>query len=537
MPGFPLAAIGAGLGQFAQQYQQQQAARERQQMLAITLAKFQQEQRDRQNQMSAADAAAGLALGAGGSSGVSPVGSAPPASGGFPGSGTMPQAVPAPQPMGGGMRAGGGLSLENMTQLATQAGFSPDKAPIMAAIAMGESRGNPNAFNPSDPHGGSFGLTQINGVHPGAQAARGDPGRAMQMAYDISKGGADFSPWSVYKSGAYRSYLPTGGMGQGGVAPSVGSAPSDAPREQQMAQTGGQTAPVQLPNGLTVPPPDAMDFGQIVRAIKQQHPEFDNRTLLQAAEIAQKDHLGPAYKQSFERWKATTQFGLDDARLRETGRHNVVEEGMGQQRIGLTGQAQAETGRHNVATEGTAAAAQQETGRHNVATEKGAAARLQTQVGKTQQAQQLATTQMKTLADKARQLYQAVEEKPDLVGVRGYGQRMLGGIGEQLGVTKEDPAVADFKAQVGLLQAQLQKPLLGARYFSARAQEQMSALVPALQRLDNPTAVKAALRNLAETLEGTAQAAEAAGRGVGADYSHMSDQELLQSIGIQPGQQ
>ncbi len=235
--------------------------------------------------------------------------------------------------------------------------------------------------------------------------------------------------------------------------------------------------------------------------------------------------------------KATTQFGLEAGRMQETGRHNVAEEGFAGQRIQQTGQQQVETGRHNVAGETTAAAAQQETGRHNVATEKGAAARLQAQVGKTQQAQQLATTQMKTLADKARQLYQAVEEKPDLVGVRGYGQRMIGGIGEQLGVTKEDPAVADFKAQVGLLQAQLQKPLLGARYFSAKAQEQMSALVPALQRLDNPTAVKAALRNLAETLEGTAQAAEAAGRGVGADYSHMSDQELLQSIGIQPGQQ
>ena len=141
---------------------------------------------------------------------------------------------------------------------------------------------------------------------------------------------------------------------------------------------------------------------------------------------------------------------------------------------------------------------------------------LSEKIGKTQQQQQLATTQMKTLADRARRLYQAVEENPSLVGARGFGQRMIGGIGEQLGVTHEDPAVADFKAQVSLLQAQLQKPLLGARYFSGKAQEQMSALVPALARLDNPTAVKSALRNLAEVLESTAGATEAAGQGVGA---------------------
>jgi hypothetical protein len=390
----------------------------------------------------------------------------------------------------------------------------------------------------------------------------------MQKAFEISKGGADFTPWSGYTSGAYRSYLPTGGTGQGRTAPNMGAAPQaaqggdtvgaggyrydigsdeagaatgQAPGGQQMAQAGPQTATdagtVQLPNGLSVPPPEAMDFGQIVRAIHTQHPEFDNRTLLQAAEIAQKEHLGPAYKQAFDRWKATQELGQGQQRIdltrrgqAETERYHNVEAGQGQQRIDLTGQAQKETGRHNVATEDEAKRA------HDL-TAKGAANRLQAQVGKTQQAQQMATTQMKTLADRARRLYQAVEENPNLVGARGFGQRVIGGIGEQLGVTKEDPAVADFKAQVGLLQAQLQKPLLGARYFSGKAQEQMAQLVPALARLDNPTAVKAALRNLAETLEGTAQATEAAGQGIGADYSHMSDQELLQSIGIQSGQQ
>ena len=139
-------------------------------------------------------------------------------------------------------------------------------------------------------------------------------------------------------------------MREGGAPPTEGHPPSfqaplassraGAPRGQQVAQAGPPTATVQLPNGLNVPPPEAMDFGQIVRAIHAQHPEFDNRTLLQAAEIAQKDHLGPAYKQSFDRWKATQELGQGQQRIdltrsgqAETERYHNVEAGLAGQRI------------------------------------------------------------------------------------------------------------------------------------------------------------------------------------------------------------
>jgi hypothetical protein len=121
------------------------------------------------------------------------------------------------------MRAGGGLSIENITQAAMKAGFPPDKAAIMAAITMPESSGDINAYNPKDPHGGSFGIAQINGVHPGARDTMGNLDLSMQKAFEISKGGADFTPWSGYTSGAYRSYLPIGGTGQGRTAPSTAS--------------------------------------------------------------------------------------------------------------------------------------------------------------------------------------------------------------------------------------------------------------------------------------------------------------------------
>jgi hypothetical protein len=50
MPGFPLAALGAGLGQWAKYAQDQQAQRERQQMLMLQLQNYQQQMQDRQRE-------------------------------------------------------------------------------------------------------------------------------------------------------------------------------------------------------------------------------------------------------------------------------------------------------------------------------------------------------------------------------------------------------------------------------------------------------------------------------------------------------
>ena len=97
---------------------------------------------------------------------------------------------------------------------AVNAGFEGDAADKAAAIAMAESGGNPNAVNlsPSEK-GGSFGGMQINAVHPGAEQTVGNMPLSMKMAYDISNGGKDFSPWTMYKNGGYKKFLPTGSGG------------------------------------------------------------------------------------------------------------------------------------------------------------------------------------------------------------------------------------------------------------------------------------------------------------------------------------
>lgn len=76
MPGFPLAALGAGLGIWAKNQQEQQAARERQQMLMLTLQRFQQEQQDRQENRDITGGIFSAAAGGGGlgGQGIRPVG-------------------------------------------------------------------------------------------------------------------------------------------------------------------------------------------------------------------------------------------------------------------------------------------------------------------------------------------------------------------------------------------------------------------------------------------------------------------------------
>jgi hypothetical protein len=108
-------------------------------------------------------------------------------------------------------------SYGQLEQLWVQAGGSRALAPLMAAIAMAESAGNPAANNYQDNGGTqtSWGLWQVsNGTHswPGQQ----DPNNPLNNArYAVQKYQSQgLSAWGTYDSGAYKQYY------QGGVAPS-----------------------------------------------------------------------------------------------------------------------------------------------------------------------------------------------------------------------------------------------------------------------------------------------------------------------------
>lgn len=92
-------------------------------------------------------------------------------------------------------------------QFALEAGFSPDQAVTMTAIALAESGGNPNALNPVGEN--SIGLWQVNReAHPKFLNADGtDPLTNAQMAYEVSGGGADIGRWTVTHADKGAAYL------------------------------------------------------------------------------------------------------------------------------------------------------------------------------------------------------------------------------------------------------------------------------------------------------------------------------------------
>lgn len=115
----------------------------------------------------------------------------------------------------------------------TGAGFRGQSAQIMDAIDMAESGGNARAHNYNPSTGDdSYGLAQINlfgslrsrlrqfGLS--SPSALYDPATNMRVAYALSNGGRDFSPWSTYNSGAYLQFMggdgtlsnASGGIGQ-----------------------------------------------------------------------------------------------------------------------------------------------------------------------------------------------------------------------------------------------------------------------------------------------------------------------------------
>ena len=117
--------------------------------------------------------------------------------------------------------AEGTQTIPSMLKIALTSDFTEDEAVVMAAIGMAESSGRPHAHN-TEGDDNSYGLWQINMLdRPGfmmGEERRGqlaldsneqlfDPivnGQAAKYIYDMQ----GFDAWTVYKTGAYKKYLP-----------------------------------------------------------------------------------------------------------------------------------------------------------------------------------------------------------------------------------------------------------------------------------------------------------------------------------------
>lgn len=84
---------------------------------------------------------------------------------------------------------------------------------IAYAICMAESRGKASIDNAGLNTDGStdYGLMQINSIHAdmvgGDLEALRDPAINIKVAYSLSKGGTDWTPWSAYNNGSYKKWL------------------------------------------------------------------------------------------------------------------------------------------------------------------------------------------------------------------------------------------------------------------------------------------------------------------------------------------
>lgn len=96
-------------------------------------------------------------------------------------------------------------SFQQLAALLEQAGLDSASAAVGAAVALAESGGDPGAVGDA---GTSFGLWQIHlSAHPEVtQPCALDPHCAAAAVVRISNGGADWTPWTAFRSGAYRAF-------------------------------------------------------------------------------------------------------------------------------------------------------------------------------------------------------------------------------------------------------------------------------------------------------------------------------------------
>lgn len=109
--------------------------------------------------------------------------------------------------------------MASQADILRQAGFTGPQLQMARAIMLAESGGRATAHNPNAGTGdNSYGLFQINmlgGMGPARRRQFGlssnealfDPLTNAKVAFQMSKGGTDWSAWSTYKRGDYKKFL------------------------------------------------------------------------------------------------------------------------------------------------------------------------------------------------------------------------------------------------------------------------------------------------------------------------------------------
>lgn len=109
-------------------------------------------------------------------------------------------------------------SAQQIAGYAKAAGFPPNEIATATAVALAESGGETTATNKNTNGSTDYGLWQINTIH-GQLLNQGDkfnPLDNAKMALTVfARAGNKWTPWTVYKSGAYRGQLATATLAAG----------------------------------------------------------------------------------------------------------------------------------------------------------------------------------------------------------------------------------------------------------------------------------------------------------------------------------
>jgi len=137
-----------------------------------------------------------------------------------------------------------------VAQYAAAAGFQGQALQIAVAIANGESGFQESVHGDTGitdgTWGDSIGLWQIRSLR--AETGTGgwrdasrleDPAFNAQAAFQISGGGENFSPWSVYTNSTYLSYMGDAAGYVGSVGSGVATSPQDAEAAQKVSSVVG----------------------------------------------------------------------------------------------------------------------------------------------------------------------------------------------------------------------------------------------------------------------------------------------------------
>jgi tape measure domain-containing protein len=172
----------------------------------------------------------------------------------------------------------GQLKVGQLKALALAAGFNDRDASIMAAIAMAESGGRSNAHNNNAATGdNSYGLWQVNmlgrmgperrrsfGI--GSNEALFDPAVNASAARKVFES-QGFGAWSVFKSGAYRQFLPQA-MRAGAAPMAPALPPATAPAMAGVTQAGANLSAAQ---GALASQQQRLNELQTITALEQKY--------------------------------------------------------------------------------------------------------------------------------------------------------------------------------------------------------------------------------------------------------------------------